>query len=347
MQLIVSEVELIFKTSDYLLCNASLYNIDNLLATIKNQILSNNVTDIFILTPLVNLAKIYNIAQFLYNNGIFNVYKAIFHDGYIINIGSIWNEKPILDNLEYEVTNKCNLKCKGCSHFSNLEENDDSSGIDIYTRDIKILSQKYFNVRQITLLGGEPLIVQNLKDYILVTHKYFPDSIIRIFTNGLLLKSISNELLITICQLKVKIIVSLYPQFKHIKEEIICWAKENAVDIDIRNVYMFFKYMENIGSSKEQYTNPTDCSRHCNLLLDGKLSWCPMPLVIHRINNKFGTKYPTDDYIDINSNSSWEINKFLSSKRKETKLCNYCLQKPEKFLCKQVESISLNDWVST
>lgn len=43
------------------------------------------------------------------------------------------------------------------------------------------------------LMGGEPLLNQNCKDFFAVTRKFFPDSAIWLVTNGILLETQPKE----------------------------------------------------------------------------------------------------------------------------------------------------------
>ena len=270
------------------------------------------------------------------------------HDGKITNKKLIWQDKPVLSYIEYEVTRKCNLRCKGCSHFVCIDENSNQVPlIEDYRRDLECLSRKYSNISTIRLLGGEPFLADNLEEYLLVSRKIFPGSNVRIATNGLLLKTISNNLLRVIFDTNAYLDITLYPQFNGKKNEIIEWVQKNELNYSFDETFLFYKYLSN-RNNKMGDKIYQDCDmRHCHYLSDGKLSRCPLPLIIYRLNDKFGTNYPVDDYLDIYRDdlSAWEINKFLSI---SSKLCNYCLEKPEQYTCKQIKNpsdTSLNNWV--
>lgn len=326
------------------------YNIEdndlNYFFEIVNDLLNKKkISKIVFATPFYDASKIYRLSQLLYNANIYNVYQGMVLDGHVFNIRSIWDEKPILDYLEVEVTNKCNLRCKGCSHFICIDDSNPDD-IESYYNDIKCLSTKYSNISAIRLLGGEPLLSKELGKYISITYKYFPNSDIWIVTNGILINKISSDLIKVIQDFSVSFSVSLYPQFFYMRNEIISWFEKNRIDYRINDSMMFFKYLSKQKNESAERVQENCYQRNCHFLRKGKISKCPLPLIIARLNNKFGTKYPTTDYVDIYSNiSAWEINKFLFS---TTQLCEYCLQIPEHFICRQLKSsadISLNDWV--
>jgi MoaA/NifB/PqqE/SkfB family radical SAM enzyme len=88
------------------------------------------------------------------------------------------NVPPI---MVYSITNRCNLKCKGCYHH-NLRE---SSGKELSAERMKgiITEAKELGISFIVLAGGEPLVRPEILD---ITGN-FPEIVFLIFTNGLLI----------------------------------------------------------------------------------------------------------------------------------------------------------------
>jgi len=83
--------------------------------------------------------------------------------------------------LIYSITNKCNLKCKGCyaeNHNSNAHNQMSQE------RKISVLEEaRELGIGVVLLAGGEPLIDND----ILAVTKDFPEIIFPLFTNGLLI----------------------------------------------------------------------------------------------------------------------------------------------------------------
>lgn len=103
--------------------------------------------------------------------------------------------------FEVHLTDKCNLNCKGCMHFSCLCEETNLLDIHIYENDCKRISElTKGKIDNILLLGGEPLLHPNVKDFLIITRKYFPEisipnriGIIDLVTNGILLHKQSDD----------------------------------------------------------------------------------------------------------------------------------------------------------
>jgi hypothetical protein len=92
---------------------------------------------------------------------------------------SKWQETYVLpiNTLQIFITNRCNLRCKGCFYSHKLDNSDMS--LDTYRSIIDKYSQ---HVGKITLLGGEPLLHPQLGDIISENSKR--GLLTTIYTNG-------------------------------------------------------------------------------------------------------------------------------------------------------------------
>jgi MoaA/NifB/PqqE/SkfB family radical SAM enzyme len=93
---------------------------------------------------------------------------------------------PIPPIIIFSITNRCNLKCKGCYHWA-LRETAQPEMSAEKMRSV-ISEAKELGISFMTLAGGEPFVRQE----IMTITKDFPEIIFLIFTNGLL---INDELL--------------------------------------------------------------------------------------------------------------------------------------------------------
>lgn len=92
-----------------------------------------------------------------------------------------------LNQVEIHLAESCNLNCFSCNHFSQLAPNE-MPDIQSYEKEIKRLSEITNGlVGRFHLMGGEPLLNPNCKDFFAITRKYFPNSVIWLVTNGILL----------------------------------------------------------------------------------------------------------------------------------------------------------------
>ncbi len=91
-------------------------------------------------------------------------------------------------HFEVNIVRHCNLKCKGCNHFSPLAEQkyEDPREYDRHFARLAELFQG--NVRQVLLLGGEPLLHPEIAEFMRLARKHFPNTELSVMTNGLLLQ---------------------------------------------------------------------------------------------------------------------------------------------------------------
>ncbi len=96
-----------------------------------------------------------------------------------------------INDIQFHLAHACNLHCKGCSHYSNYGVKSASApgGIMPFETGKEWLTawSKRIKPRTFHLLGGEPAINPRFKDYIYLTKELFPETELRIFSNGLLL----------------------------------------------------------------------------------------------------------------------------------------------------------------
>ena len=84
--------------------------------------------------------------------------------------------------LEYHLADHCNLNCAGCTHFSPIAKPHFAS-LERFEENLKKLKEWNFEIGQFNLLGGEPLLHSQVRDFIEVAHKYLTCPIC-IKTNG-------------------------------------------------------------------------------------------------------------------------------------------------------------------
>tara|TARA_R110002167_G_scaffold361924_1_gene580669 strand:+ start:1004 stop:1843 length:840 start_codon:yes stop_codon:yes gene_type:complete len=95
-------------------------------------------------------------------------------------------QKPLLPYVESMLVYPCNLKCDGCSTFSDLTV----QGYVAADQGIAWLQQwaERFEIQAWGAMGGEPLMNPQMYDWIVAVRQLLPDAQIRFVTNGLLLE---------------------------------------------------------------------------------------------------------------------------------------------------------------
>lgn len=236
--------------------------------------------------------------------------------------------KPSLLCYQYHVAHHCNLKCKGCGHRSNVAK-PEFGDFEQYSKDVHRLSELFCTVGLIELLGGEPLLNPKLPDFIRVTRETFPLADIRVYTNGLLIPCISQDVFDAMKEYDAEFTISLYPPTKDIIETIImrCW--ENDIP------YNILPFIEKFGVGmfdEEGKTDPKEAydkciiDRNCHFLMDGRLSMCPLPPIYEKFKDTFREELEFEegkDFINLYDPAmdGFIINELLS---KPIPACRYC-----------------------
>lgn len=272
-------------------------------------------------------------------------------DGKFISyIHSFNYSMPVLPYIEYHVSDYCNLKCKGCGHFSNLVTEKKFPKIENFENMLIGLSNKFSNIEVFRLMGGEPLVNPQLPLFIYAVKKYFPYSDIRVASNGLLISEMKNHVINAIRECNVTIDISQYSPTRKIIEKIIIFTEKNRLKINIsKEITKFFKQfnVEKKNDYEESYQNCV--SRTCHLLRDGRLYPCP-GLKLCFENKEFLGMHIEKELVENNSfdivsgeENGWEILKKIES---PFEFCGYCNSEPEWFDWKiSDKEIKRKDWL--
>ena len=119
-----------------------------------------------------------------------------------------WGEL-VMPHIELHISDKCNLNCKGCSHFSPLFD-EINAVFENKMKDIKDIKALFDNIFRIDILGGEPLLNPELKKYVTSLREELPETFIQIYTNGILIPTLDDDVLEAIYQANVGISISEY-----------------------------------------------------------------------------------------------------------------------------------------
>lgn len=239
--------------------------------------------------------------------------------------------------IEVNIADHCNLNCQMCDHFSPIAE-EKYYGVEKFERDCARLAQLTCGfLDTLVLLGGEPLLCNDLIEYVKIARKNFPDQNIRIFTDGLLLLNWENHQNGNLWHIAkendIEIFVTRYPNnFDYSK------VIKKAEEYQIR-----FHVTDNIADSnfigeKFSVKHPLDLTRSvekfrfincyqfnkCPVMKDGKIFHCPTVAYIEHFNNRFDKNLivTSQDFLDMSEVHSYdEIATFLSNR---IPFCDYC-----------------------
>lgn len=192
-------------------------------------------------------------------------------------------------------TQVCNLSCQGCTNYSDLTH----AGYVTWDSMQEQLTS-WLNVLDIPdfgIMGGEPLINPDIKNWIVGTRELMPDTQIRFTTNGLLLHKhlniidtlhdIGNVVFkITVHQTNTELENIIEKIFKRYNWQPVTeygidrWITDNNVRFQINRPSVFIKtYQGTYHDMKPWHSNPKDSfdiciQKTCPLLHNGKIYKC-------------------------------------------------------------------------
>lgn len=230
--------------------------------------------------------------------------------------------RPFIPYLETHLCDHCNLNCKGCGHYSPLAP-EKFVDVDQFRKDIAELAKKIF-IQRIRLMGGEPLLHPQVNEFITATRKAFPESDIRLVTNGVLLPQMNKEFWDTIRSNNILIDLSKYPAVGNKFAEYLDLIDDNEVCLgDINLARKFYNQLNPKGDSNYVETYNDCSSKNCANLRDSRVYTCPS-FYMDYYNKYFNTEHQIQKGWDIYSLSGEEIVNYLNKPVKE---CRYCSTK--------------------
>ena len=260
-----------------------------------------------------------------------------------------FSEQNILEIAKFPICYHCNLNCAYCSHFSPIAPKYEMP-VEVFEKDlIRLEKITKGNIRQIALMGGEPLLHKDINKIITILSKHFPSSRKRISTNGILLKDMDEKFFKLCTENNIEIKYSPYTGYKNYpKKEFFQKLKEKygiIINSTEENVEKF-ELINLTKEKKDESKNYDLCNKKigCLQINNGKCAPCSVISNIEIFNDYFREyKIPVykTDYLDIYKiNSIKEIFKYLKTPKTVCKYCNFGCNiktKPWKLSNKEVD----------
>ena len=241
----------------------------------------------------------------------------------------------VVRKLSVHLVDHCNLGCANCSHFCPLVKKDSFVlSPDDFERDSARFSTLVDgHVQDIELYGGEPLLHPDVPAIMEIARRNFPDSLIKIITNGILLPTMPESFWLAARKHKIIIEPTKYPIN-------VDWGSIKKTAARYGVMFQFFAGTGEV--CKTMYHKPLDfhglqdprfsffdCYHGmggCAQLYQGKLYMCAIVAYIKYFNEYFGKnlKVHPNDFIDIYDENltDKDIFEFLS---KPIPFCRYCM----------------------
>jgi hypothetical protein len=230
-----------------------------------------------------------------------------------------------IPHLEWHVTHSCNFTCEGCGHYTN---DGYKQNITIDTlREWYLLWNKKIYPKELSMLGGEPLLNKQIVDIIYMTKEVWniqKDQEYELVSNGLLfdrVDGLSKSLLDTNCTLTITK-HSVEPNYIRLFDKAIESIKLSGINYrihDASNYWLktYIGYGSDIepiesGDYVESWNNCPGGQENFQLY-DGNIYKCAalayLPLQKYKYGDKLSSKWdpylkykpltPTDSEIDI------------------------------------------------
>lgn len=243
----------------------------------------------------------------------------IYYDGKLND----YNRFTHLEYLEFHINDHCNLNCKGCSHFCPLVREEVFADLNQLKKDFIRLRQLITHIKMIRIMGGEPLLNNNLDECIEIVRSNYPYSDIRIVTNGLLINNLTDDIWNSIHENNIKIDISIYPPLIQRADEMLSIIKDHGVEIgSIRNVSSFEKILHD--KQEILWNNISSCT--CNNLHNGYIASCQLVFYGKYFNDYFKKNIPFESgKIDL-YNAELNGKNLMEMLDKPFEACKYCNQ---------------------
>lgn len=234
-----------------------------------------------------------------------------------------WGE-TVLPRLDIHLSDRCNLNCVGCTHYSPLFDEVGCSE-DTIIGDLEKVLTKFSNVARLNLLGGEPLLNKNLENILVSIRGMFPNTSIVLFTNGILVPALSASVLKAISKLKIKLYISEYTPTHRMKEKIQQTLEYYKVQYSFSGYEQKLKFNKPLARDLSNMHENICMSDGCISLRDGKIARCPTLLYVFKLNEEFQCRYPESGIYDLND-SNFTGSQLLKKLKDAVPLCDYCIK---------------------
>lgn len=260
--------------------------------------------------------------------------------------GIYWLDKRkiFLPYLESDITDKCNLNCAGCCHFANFSVAEEFYPIENFRRDIIRIAQTC-DVLEFHLLGGEPLFLKNIDEYLSAARQCFPHIDLAILTNGTLIPSLPQKILDALRENHFYVYISLYPPTAKMLDKIETRLKENNIPYNIVRIVENFEAQMTLNSGNDPAKTTARCRCGlCRSIRNGKIYKCPIDAAAYKFAAKFGIEnFSQTTGVDIYAPN---FSSMLERLEYPVELCYWCAEDYRKIPWRPTNNPKLEDWLA-
>jgi len=234
--------------------------------------------------------------------------------------------------LEINLTQACNLNCKGCTHYSPLAPKDDAEQISTIKDNVEHLAKikGAEQIAQLYLIGGETLLYPHINEAIEIVRKFFPETPISLFTNGLMIPKMPDDFWATCRKHGVMIDITRYP-IKVDYDRLIDIVRSKGVgvkqfaDRSVDNSFQRFPLDPNKRQSARM-AHFTCFNYGCLSIIGENLYPCSISGCIGLLNNRFGTNFEHKDGDYLRIADIKNVKEIFRLRNRPVPFCAYCLK---------------------
>ena len=254
-------------------------------------------------------------------------------------------------SVEYNLTEHCNLRCRGCGHASPLLPEKFAS-LASFRADLEALAE-VFHSDELRVVGGEPLLHPQLLDFLREARRINIADRIVLYTNGVLLHKAPVEL----WQSVDEIYLSIYPGVHRRLDESECarLCRENGVKLTIYRPGHFEQMtinnrIEDVELVQAIYDNCKQrAETSCHTAYEGRFYKCPVAAFTKARLARGGISFQeqASDWVDLHDEANLEgkLEAYLASTSPLT-ACSFCLgDSGPTFKHEQLNRVRLQHWI--
>ena len=233
--------------------------------------------------------------------------------------------QAVLNIVEMDIVSHCNLNCTHCSHFAPAAKEEFMDLASAQHDFIKLAKLSGGKVNYIHIMGGEPLLHPDCCTFLIVARSLFPDSVIRLVTNGLLLSEQMEAFWRCLADNRIVLSPTKYPVPVDWECVEACCA-EYGIALRYFNKPRTRKTMTRFAldpyGTREPQTSFLNCAcaNVTPLLHKGRLYPCAISASARHLDGAFTVG--EEDSIDIHKAS--DMQEILAFLAKPIPFCSYC-----------------------
>jgi sulfatase maturation enzyme AslB (radical SAM superfamily) len=247
--------------------------------------------------------------------------------------------------LEINIVNHCNLSCKSCDHLAPLC-NEYFYKLEELEGNFMYFSENTNNedIKKVVLFGGEPLLHPELNKIVEMTRSMLHIRTFQLITNGILLDTISDELLSVFNKNDLGLVISDY----HLKDLSQTYTRLDKHNIKY-NVLDIDKFAQiNLRHSTYQKRFDDHCGRlgnRCVCLSHGKIYHCGIAANSKALSNRFNEDFliTKNDFVYMNLVDKEDLLKFALY---PSDFCTYCSFSDVKEFDYGPSELKKEEWIS-